>query len=191
MTDKKKVIAILSSFLWLTILLEMILGFYDVRPLFGIQVANLRKGLIIAIFVELTSMVIWLLSSPRSDTHRKIDDYSKSPVAVWSQIAATGLIGLAGIAFTVTTSVNESKRQQSDMATQLMASREKSETDFRQNMFTTLIAQILSHKSSLRDRYASFELFQNNFNDLFNSRSLYDALWFASLEQLHDTTGKI
>src|SRR5260370_38706287 len=76
------------------------------------------------------------------------------------------------------------------MATELMASREKSETDFRQNMFTNLIAQILSHKSSLRDRYASFELFQNNFNDLFNSRSLYDVLWFASLEQLHDTRGK-
>jgi len=113
---------------------------------------------------------------PTSDKP-KPEDPSKSAAAVWSQIAATGLIGLAGILFTIVNSRNETRRQASDTATQLLANREKSETDFRQQIFQPLIDKVLNDDLSIEKRYAVFEIFQNNFNDLFNSRSLYDVLW--------------
>lgn len=115
-------------------------------------------------------------------------DFSKKKSTVWAQIIATLSIAVVGGYFTISSSNEQEKNrnlQMSEqaknnkvmMATQLMSQREKSETDFRQTMFLPLIQQILNDKLPLRKRMDVFELFENNFNDLFNSSSLYDVLW--------------
>jgi hypothetical protein len=115
-------------------------------------------------------------------------DYSKKKLAVWAQIIATLSITLVGTFFTISNSLEQEKNRKSQfdnqetnnkvtVATQLMSQREKSETDFRQTMFLPLIQRILNDKLPLEKRMEVFELFENNFNDLFNSSSLYDALW--------------
>jgi hypothetical protein len=112
-------------------------------------------------------------------------DYSKKSFVVWSQIIATLSIALVGGLFTLSNSKQQEENRISQMneqeknnkvmmATQLISNREKSETDFRQTMFLPLIQQILNEKLPLKKRMNVFELFENNFNDLFNSRSLYD-----------------
>ena len=106
-----------------------------------------------------------------------------NPVAAICDHTATGLfansVSLAG------------ERTQNDMATNLMSGREKSETDFRQSIFEPLIKQIFNDSASLEKRYAEFELFQNNFNDLFNSRSIYDLLWNAAEDQFNVAVHKL
>jgi hypothetical protein len=115
-------------------------------------------------------------------------DYSKKSFVVWSQIIATLSIALVGGYFTFSNSNQQEANRKSQMAeqkkssevmmaTQLISNREKSETDFRQTMFLPLIQQILNDKLPLKKRMDVFELFENNFNDLFNSSSLYDVLW--------------
>ena len=115
-------------------------------------------------------------------------DYSKKKLAVWAQIIATLSITIVGTVFTITNSLDQQKNRDAKwaddvrnnkvtVATQLMSQREKSETDFRQLMFLPLIQRILNDKLPLKKRMEVFELFENNFNDLFNSSSLYDALW--------------
>ena len=124
-------------------------------------------------------------------------DYSKKSFVVWSQIIATLSIALVAGLFTLSNSKQQEKSRNSQiteqkrssevmMATQLISNREKSETDFRQTMFSPLIQQILNDKLPLKKRMNVFELFENNFNDLFNSRSLYDVLWDKA-EKAKDT----
>jgi hypothetical protein len=135
------------------------------------------------------------IANKQSEEH----DYSKKKSTVWAQIVATLSIALIGGYFTISSANEQEKNRTSQlaeqeknrtsqiteqeknnkvmMATQLMSQREKSETDFRQTMFLPLIQQILNDKLPLRKRMDVFELFENNFNDLFNSRSLYDVLW--------------
>ena len=164
--------------------------------LFDIWGATIQKTVLVLLVIELV-IIVGLIIKKHEDNNNpllekskssgvakkgddsagKESDYSKTPIAVWSQIAATGLIGVAGISFTVSNSINESKRQQKEMATDLMANREQSETLFRQSMFEPLIKKIFDDTSSLEKRFSVFELFQNNFHDLFDSRSLYDLIW--------------
>ncbi|HTJ51896.1 MAG TPA: hypothetical protein VL443_20690 [Cyclobacteriaceae bacterium] len=117
-------------------------------------------------------------------TEGQVQDYSKKSYVVWSQIISTVSIAIVGAVFTFYTNkrsteliAQQEKDRTSQMATQLMAQRENSETDFRQTMFPQLIKQILDDSLPLKQRVSVFELFENNFNDIFNSRSLYDALW--------------
>ncbi|CAN5789441.1 hypothetical protein BH10BAC3_BH10BAC3_31470 [soil metagenome] len=157
--------------------------------LFGLTGPLLSKlGLIIILiqFIALIYLTIRYVSAIDYDDKK---DFSKNPLAVWSQIAATALIGIAGIVFTISNSLSESSRQQNVMATELMSSREKSETDFRQNIFKPLIDQIFNPALPLETRFYEFELFQNNFNDLFNSRSIYDVLWNEAENKMKKNEG--
>lgn len=172
---KKKVTRVIHVILFVTIATVVaeicILLFHEKKEL------KLDKYGLVLIVIELV-ILIYLAAKYLSIVEYAADkDFSKNPLAVWSQIGATALIGIAGIVFTISNSFNESSRQQNEMATQLMSSREKSETDFRQNIFKPLIDQVFNHSLPLETRFYEFELFQNNFNDLFNSRSLYDVLW--------------
>src|SRR5438876_28207 len=97
-----------------------------------------------------------------------------SPLREWAQIIATSLIAVVGLVFTYVNSNQEDKTRTYSTATQLMSGREESETNFRQSMFQPLINQILDDKLPLDKRVTVFALFQNNFNDLFNSRVLFD-----------------
>ncbi len=174
-TAKKKVTRVIHVILFVTIATVVaeicILLFHEKKEL------KLDKYGLVLIVIELV-ILIYLAAKYLSIVEYAADkDFSKNPLAVWSQIGATALIGIAGIVFTISNSFNESSRQQNEMATQLMSSREKSETDFRQNIFKPLIDQVFNHSLPLETRFYEFELFQNNFNDLFNSRSLYDVLW--------------
>src|SRR5438105_4644180 len=114
--------------------------------LFGLFTPLIRKIIVTASLIEIAALFIVIIGNhrhsesvvceenhPHATAHGS--DYSKSKFAVWSQIAATGLIGIAGVAFTITNSLNEGKRQQSEMATNLLSSREQSETDFRRQIF--------------------------------------------------------
>jgi len=105
------------------------------------------------------------------------EDYSKKRYVVWAQIISTLSIAIVGGLFTLSNNHEQEKNRASQMATQLMAQRENSETDFRQTMFPQLIKQILDDSMPLQQRVSVFELFENNFNDIFNSRTLYDVLW--------------
>lgn len=69
------------------------------------------------------------------------------------------------------------------MATQMLANRETEETDFRQTMFVPLTERILNEKVPLYERMETFELFENNFSDLFNCRSFFDVLYTDALKQ--------
>lgn len=122
-------------------------------------------------------------------------DYSKKSFVVWSQIIATLSIALVGGLFTLSNSNQQEKNRNSQMdeqekngkvmmATQLMSNREKSETDFRQAMFLPLINQVLNNKLPLEKRFTVFQIFQNNFNDLFNSRALFDVLDEAAKQKM-------
>jgi len=139
------------------------------------------------------------------DVHAKIgelankqtekQDYSKKSFIVWSQIIATLSIAVVGGLFTINNSneQNLNRKNQTDeqeknnkvmVATQLMSNREKSETEFRQAMFLPLINQVLADSLPLEKRFAVLQIFQNNFNDLFNSRALFDILWHKASESL-------
>lgn len=63
------------------------------------------------------------------------------------------------------------------MATTLMSNREQSDTEFRRNMLESLIGKILDDTLPPKNRIDLFEVFENNFSDIFHSRSLYDVLW--------------
>jgi hypothetical protein len=172
---KKKVTRFIHIILFVTIatvVAEICILLFDEK-----KELKLDKYGLVLIVIELI-ILIYLAAKYLSIVEYAADkDFSKNPLAVWSQIGATALIGIAGIVFTISNSFNESSRQQNEMATQLMSSREKSETDFRQNIFKPLIDQVFNHSLPLETRFYEFELFQNNFDDLFNSRSLYDVLW--------------
>lgn len=99
-----------------------------------------------------------------------------SALREWAQIVATSLIAVVGLVFTYVNSHQEDQNRRYATATQLMSGREESETNFRQTMFQPLINQILDDSLPLEKRVTVFALFQNNFNDLFNSRILFDAL---------------
>lgn len=102
--------------------------------------------------------------------------HSFEPFKEWGQTMATLFLGVVGIIFTITNNSNQEKFSKVTMLTQLMANREKSETDFRQYMFSPLITQILNDSLQLEKRYTILQIFQNNFNDLFNSRAMFDVL---------------
>ena len=107
----------------------------------------------------------------------------------WSQTIATLFLGVVGLIFTSSNSNQQEANRKMMSAIQLMSEREKSETDFRREMFQPMINQILSDTLRLKKRMAIFRVFQNNFHDLFNSRALYDVL-DDTIRQLSDTTLK-
>ena len=136
-------------------------------------------------------------------------DYAKSKWLVILQALGPLLIAFVGGAYTIingyyqhrqlaqnasqeSTRIAESKqeetaRRNSNMATQLLANREKAETDFRQYMFPILSKQILDETQPLNKRIAVFELFENNFGDLFNCRSFFDVLHNAAIALAKNT----
>lgn len=103
-------------------------------------------------------------------------DFSKSGLAVALQILATLSITVVGGIFTITNYQNQEKSRNTSMAIQLMANRENSETDFRRNMFQPMIDRIMDDSVPIKKRLEVFNVFQNNFHDLFNSRAIYDVL---------------
>ena len=109
------------------------------------------------------------------------------PLKEWGQTIATLFLGIVGIIFTINNNTNQDKSNKIIMATQLMSSREKSETDFRQAMFVPLINQILTDTLPLEKQFAVLQIFQNNFNDLFNSRALFDVLDEAAHRKMNDS----
>lgn len=118
----------------------------------------------------------------KSEVKKLFDEESKKAENKLKKLSAYGgiitpvVVAVLGIIFTLNNSIQEKRNRDNAMATQLMAERERAETDFRQLMFEPLIAQILNESSPLDKRMTTFKLFQNNFNDLFNSRALFDAL---------------
>lgn len=151
----------------------------------GISIA-----LLIAVVVLLASN-LWLLKkvyfekkNPETVKPHDEKDFSKSKTAVILQIAATGSIGFVGIVFTIFHTMSQDKSDKMKMATDMRSNREKSETDFRQNMFLPIVSQVLNDSLPLEKRFKVLQLFQNNFNDLFNTRSLYDELWQKAYDSL-------
>jgi hypothetical protein len=116
----------------------------------------------------------------------KREPKNKSFLKDWGQTIATFFLGLVGILFTYTTATNQERNGKITMATSLMSSREQSETDFRKYMFQPMIDKILDSTVPLKKRIAILELFENNFNDIFHSRSLYDVLWDTAKRQQND-----
>jgi len=108
--------------------------------------------------------------------HKNADVDRGKPQREWAQIVATSLIAVVGLVFTYVNSVEGESNRKYSMATQLMSNREESETNFRQSMFQPLINKILDDSLPLDKRITMFSIFENNFNDLFNSRALFDAL---------------
>ena len=106
------------------------------------------------------------------------------PFKEWGQTVATLFLGIVGIVFTITNNSNQEKFSKVTMLTQLMANREKSETDFRQYMFSPLITQLLNDSLRLEKRFTILQIFQNNFNDLFNSRAMFDVLEQKAQEKM-------
>lgn len=118
---------------------------------------------------------------------KKMDEEkSRSSTLGWVQVAATVFLGVVGVVFTFTSSYQQEKNRNTMMATQLMSDREKSETSFRQGMFQPLIDKILDEKLPLKKRFMIFKVFQNNFNDLFNSRALFDVLEEAAKDEAEE-----
>lgn len=112
------------------------------------------------------------------------------PVEEWGQTISTLFLGIVGIIFTISNTKNLKENSNVMMATQLMSNREKSETDFRQTMFLPLINQVLDTSLLLEKRFTVFQIFQNNFNDLFNSRALFDVLDEAA-KKMNDTKDSV
>jgi len=117
-------------------------------------------------------------------TETKEHDYSKKKHVVLVQMISGLALAIIGASFTILTDMRsntlikeQEKTRKSQMATQLMSQRETSETEFRKGMFSSLIQQILDDTMPLKRRMNVLEVFENNFNDIFNSRSLYDVLW--------------
>jgi hypothetical protein len=131
------------------------------------------------------------MTEDKSEQGNSKFDWSK-----WFQVLATGFVGLVGIYFTNSNSQQQEQNRISQMTTQLMSNREQSETEFRRNIFQPLIDKILCDTIPLTKRLIIFQVFQNNFNDLFNSRSLFDVLddnaqsMIASEDSLTKLTGE-
>jgi|GEM_PF-2788695 hypothetical protein len=131
--------------------------------------------------IELQNIDIRERNKPKDKFFHRLE-----PAKEWGQTIATLFLGVVGIMFTFSTSNNQERNGKMMMATSLMSSREQSETQFRQSMFKPMINQILSDTLPLKKRISVLELFENNFNDIFHSRSLYDVLWDTVIKQ-HDT----
>ena len=92
------------------------------------------------------------------------------------QVVATLSIAIVGYVFTSNNEEQQKRDRTAMAAVQLMSERERSETDFRRNMFDPLIDKLLSRGLSVGDRFAVLKIFQHNFHDLFNGRALFDVL---------------
>ena len=68
---------------------------------------------------------------------------SKTDRSKWLQIITPVVIALVGGLFTWRNEVQQEKNRSSQMVVQLMADREKSETEFRRDIFMPLIDKII------------------------------------------------
>ena len=108
---------------------------------------------------------------------------NKGASVQWAQVGATIFLGVVGLAFTTVQNAQQNQdRKMQDYnrmaltATQLMSQREQSETQFRQEMFQSVIDKLFNQLVPVRERVTVFEVFQHNFHDIFNARAFYDLL---------------
>jgi hypothetical protein len=88
-------------------------------------------------------------------------------------VLGPAVVALLGVVFTAAMQRRLESMQMASTMSTMMSERESAEMTFRSTIFDKLVDRMLGKTNNLETRLAAFEIFEENFHDIFNGRSLF------------------